>query len=113
MINILINVWSPVEKGEEVYKKYLEVERVFPMDQSKIKPVIPWGTWAVKSGNKGAGIFETPDDEFENTIKYFVTRLTMYADAIEGYRFEIAGDNTSEKARMLIGKDLSQYLDPQ
>ena len=41
MIKILINVWFPVEKGEEVYKKYLEIERVFPMDPSKIKPVIP------------------------------------------------------------------------
>ena len=36
----------------------------------------------------------------------------MYAEAIEGYRFEIAASVTSEKGRDLIGKDLSELIIP-
>ncbi len=50
MINILINVWFPVEKGSEVYKKMLEIDKIIPFPV-EIKPIIPWSTWAVKYGN--------------------------------------------------------------
>lgn len=109
MIRILINVWYPLEKSDDVGKKYLEVEKVYPFP-AIIKPAAPWETWATKSGLKGSGIFETPTEKFEESINYFVRRLTMYAQAIEGYRFEIAASVTSKKARELIGKDLSENL---
>lgn len=47
MINILINVWFPVEKGTEVYKKMLEIDKIIPFPP-EIKPTIPWSTWAVE-----------------------------------------------------------------
>lgn len=112
MIRILINVWYPVEKSDEVGKKYLEVEGVFPFP-TIIKPAVAWETWATKSGLKGAGIFEVEEEDFEEGINYFIRRLTMYADAINGYRFEIAASVTSEKGRTLIGKDLSELLLPE
>ncbi|MHA2398074.1 MAG: hypothetical protein ACXADU_04200 [Promethearchaeota archaeon] len=112
MTRILINVWYPVEKSDDVGKRYLEVEKVFPFP-AIIKPMMPWETWAVKSGLKGSGIFETPEDKFEEAINYFVRRLTMYANAIEGYTFEIAASVTSEKGRNLIGKSLSDCLIPE
>jgi len=111
MIRILINVWYPVEKSDSVGKKYLEIEQVFPFPPV-IKPAIAWETWATKSGLKGSGIFEAKPEDFEEAIKYFVRRLTMYAEAIEGYRFEIAASVTSKKGRDLIGKDLSEFLIP-
>lgn len=37
----------------------------------------------------------------------------MYAEAIEGYRFEIAALVSSEKGRELIGKDLTEFLIPE
>ncbi len=111
MIRILINVWYPVEKSDAVGKKYLEVEQVFPFPPV-IKPAIAWETWATKSGLKGSGIFEAKPEDFEEAINYFVRRLTMYAEAIEGYRFEIAASVTSEKGRELIGKDLSELSIP-
>lgn len=112
MIRILINVWYPVEKSDAVGKKFLEVEKVFPFPPG-IKPAIPWETWATKSGLKGSGIFEAKEEHFEKAIDYFVRRLTMYAEAIEGYRFEIAASVTSEKGRNLIGKNLSEFLLPE
>ena len=112
MIRILINVWYPVEKSDEVGKKYLEVEQVYPFP-SFIKPVSAWETWATKYGLKGSGIFETPKENFEGTINNFVRRLTMYAEAIEGYKFEIAATGTSKKARNLIGKAISEFLIPE
>ncbi|MHA1931945.1 MAG: hypothetical protein ACW96X_05355 [Promethearchaeota archaeon] len=112
MIRILINVWYPVEKSDSVGKKYLEIEQVFPFPPV-IKPAIAWETWATKSGLKGSGIFEVKPEDFEVGINYFVRRLTMYAEAIEGYRFEIAASVTSEKGRELIGKDLSELLLPE
>ena len=112
MVRILINVWYPVEKSDAVGKRYLEVEQVFPFPPF-IKPAVAWETWATKSGLKGAGIFETIPEHFEETINYFVRRLTMYAEAIEGYKFEIAASVTSEKGRKLIGKDLSDFLLPE
>ncbi|MBY8991133.1 MAG: hypothetical protein KGD58_10305 [Candidatus Lokiarchaeota archaeon] len=112
MIRVLINVWYPVEKNDDVGKKYLEVEKVFPFPPV-IKPAVAWETWATNSGLKGSGIFETKPEHFEETINYFVRRLTMYADAIEGYRFEIAAAVTSERGRKLIGKDLSEFLLPE
>lgn len=112
MIKILINVWYPVEKSDDVGKRYLEVEQLFPFPPV-IKPAVPWETWATKSGLKGSGIFETKQEHFEETINYFIRRLTMYAEAIEEYRFEIAASITSEKGRKLIGKDLSEFLIPE
>ena len=109
MIRILINVWFPVEKNDEVGKKYLEVEKVFPFPPV-IKPVVAWETWATKTGLKGSGIFEVKTEDFEEGINYFIRRLTMYAEAIKGYRFEIAASVTSEKGRKLIGKELSELL---
>ncbi|MFX1343813.1 MAG: hypothetical protein ACFFBC_07340 [Promethearchaeota archaeon] len=112
MIRILINVWYPVEKSDAVGKKFLEVEKVFPFPPV-IKPAIAWETWATKSGLKGSGIFEANEEHFEKAIDYFIRRLTMYAEAIKGYRFEIAASVTSEKGRNLIGKDLSEFLLPE
>ena len=112
MIRILINIWYPVEKSDDVGKKYLEVEKVFPFPPV-IKPAMPWETWATKSGLKGSGIFEVETKDFEEGINYFTRRLTMYAEAIKGYKFEIAASVTSEKARALIGKDLSDFLIPE
>lgn len=109
MINILINVWFPVEKGTEVYKKMLEIDKIIPFPP-EIKPTIPWSTWAVKYGNKGAGRFETSEEFFDKAIDYFVRRLTMYEKSIDGYKFEIAAAVESEKGRTLIGKDVSDFL---
>jgi hypothetical protein len=112
MIRVLINVWYPVEKSEDVGKKYLEVERVYPFP-SFIKPASTWETWATEYGLKGSGIFETSTENFDGTINYFIRRLTRYAKAIEGYKFEIAASVTSNKARDLIGKELSEFLIPE
>lgn len=112
MIRILINVWYPVEKSADVGKRYLEVEKAFPFP-AIIKPAVPWETWAVKSGLKGSGIFETPKEKFEEAINYFVRRLTMYADAIQEYTFEIGASVSSEKGKSLIGKPLSECLIPE
>ena len=109
MIRILINVWYPVEISEDVGKKYLEVEQTFPFPPV-IKPAIAWETWATKSGLKGSGIFEVKTENFEEGINYFVRRLTMYAEAIEGYKFEIAASVSSKKGREMVGKDLSEFL---
>ena len=109
MIRIFINVWYPVDKSEDVGKKYLEVEKVFPFPPV-IKPVSNWDTWATKYGLKGSGIFEVEPENFEKGIDYFVRRLTMYAEAINGYKFEIAASVTSEKARKLIGKEVTEFL---
>ena len=111
MIRILINVWYPVDKSDDVGKKFLEVEKVFPFPPV-IKPAIAWETWATKSGLKGSGIFEVKTKDFEEGINYFFKRLTMYAESIDGYRFEIAASVSSKKGRELIGKDLSEFLIP-
>ncbi|MHA2035657.1 MAG: hypothetical protein ACW98X_04445 [Promethearchaeota archaeon] len=109
MIKIFINVWYPVEKSDDVGKKYLEVEKVFPFPPI-IKPLTPWETWATNYGLKGAGIFQVEEADFEDGIKYFAKRLTMYATDIEGYKFEIAASVTSKKARILIGKEITDFL---
>ena len=112
MIRILINVWYPVEKSDDVGKKYLEVEQIFPFPPV-IKPALPWETWTTKSGLKGSGIFEVEVKDFEEGINYFTKRLTIYAEAIDGYRFEIAASVSSKKGKELIGKDLSEFLIPE
>ncbi|MFX1425147.1 MAG: hypothetical protein ACFFBE_01745 [Promethearchaeota archaeon] len=109
MIRILINVWYPVEKNDEVGKRFLEVEQIYPFPPI-IKPAVAWETWATESGLKGSGIFEVKTEHFEEAINYFIRRLTMYAEAIKGYRFEIAASVTSKKGRNLIGKELSELL---
>ncbi|MFX0030562.1 MAG: hypothetical protein ACFE8B_15225 [Candidatus Hermodarchaeota archaeon] len=109
MIRILINVWYPVEKNDEVGKKFLEVEQIYPFPPI-IKPAVAWETWATESGLKGSGIFKVKTEHFEEAINYFIRRLTMYAEAIKGYRFEIAASVTSKKGRNLIGKELSELL---
>jgi len=111
MIKIFINVWYPVEKSDEVGKKFMEVEKVFPFPPI-IKPVTPWETWATKYGLKGAGIFEVEEGNFEEGISYFARRLTLYAEAIDRYKFEIAASVTSKKARTLIGKEISEFIIP-
>lgn len=109
MIRILSNVWYPVDKIKDVYKQFLEVEKVFPMP-SLIKPATPWETWATKSGVKGSGIFVVEDDDFEVAIDYFVRRLNLYANAIEGYRYELAAPYDNEKGKSILGKDPSELL---
>ena len=99
MIKILTNVWYPVEKSEDVGKKYLEIEKVFPFPPV-IKPVTPWETWATKYGLKGSGIFEVEDDNFEEGINYFARRLTMYANDIEE-EYNIEGENMDKRVDVL------------
>ncbi|MHA1729870.1 MAG: hypothetical protein ACTSWY_14235 [Promethearchaeota archaeon] len=108
-MKIFINVWYPQEKAKDVFKKFLEIEKIFPMDKA-IKPFNKWETWATKRGLKGAGIFEIKEENFETGINYFFRRLNMYKNAIEGYTFEIAASYDSEKGKTLIGKDLSEFL---
>ncbi len=113
MIKILINVWYPIEKSNEVAKKFIEVEKVFPINSPLIKPLTLWESWATKTGIKGTSIFKGIKGKFKETISFFVRRLSMYAQDIEGYTFEIAASFTSKEGKTLIGKDLSEFLIPE
>ena len=110
MTNILINVWYPVEKAGDVYEKFLEVEKIFPMDPNLIKPVFPWGTYATNDGLKGAGIFEVRDDDFEKGIAYFVRRLNKYKNEVDGYTYEIAASADNDKGKTLLSKKLKDFI---
>ena len=81
MIRILINVWYPVDKSDDVGKKFLEVEKVFPFPPV-IKPAIAWETWATKSGLKGSGIFEVKTKDFEEGINYFARRSSSMTSSV-------------------------------
>ena len=113
MVKILINVWYPIEKNNEVMKKFIEVEKVYPINSPLIKPLTTWESWATKTGKKGTGMFKVIKGKFKDTINFFVRRLSMYAQDIEGYTFEIAASLTSKEGKTLIGKDLSEFLIPE
>lgn len=113
MVKILINVWYPVEKSGEVAKKFIEVEKVYPINSPFIKPVTSWESWATKTGIKGTGIFKVIKGKFNEAINFFVRRLSSYAQDIEGYTFEIAASLTSKGGKSLIGSDLSEFLIPE
>jgi hypothetical protein len=113
MVKILINVWYPNEKSNEVVKKFIEVEKVYPINTPLIKPLTTWELWATKTGIKGTGIFKVIKGKFKETINFFVRRLSIYAQDIEGYTFEISASLTSKEGKTLIGKDLSEFLIPE
>ncbi len=113
MVNILINVWYPIEKSNEVAKKFIEVEKIYPINSPFIKPLTPWESWATKTGIKGTGIFKVVKGKFKEAINFFVRRLSSYAQDIEGYTFEIAASLTSREGKTLIGKELSEFLIPE
>ena len=98
-------VWYPTEKSNEVAKKFFEVEKFYPIDSPLIKPLTPWQSWATKTGIKGTGIFKVITGKFKETINFFVRRLSMYAQDIEGYTFEILPlMSEAEAMKIALGK---------
>ena len=108
MTRILINVWYPVDKAEEVYKHFLEAEKLFPRDPDLLKIIYPWVTYACDKKFKGAGIFEAKDEDFEQAIEYFVQRLEFYKNGVDGYIYEIAAPADNEKGKLLLEMNVKE-----
>ncbi|NVM54160.1 MAG: hypothetical protein HWN66_10710 [Candidatus Helarchaeota archaeon] len=88
MAYIVINAWYPSHKADEVGKRYEEVMKNYPPDNTLGTTVIPGAVRATKDGIETMVIVEVKPGKFDEASIYISKAMASYAD-IEGYEYSI------------------------
>ena len=87
MVLIVITSWFPIDKANEVAKKYIEVFKKYPPDESLGKGLTT-AFKVTKEGIKAIGIAEVVKGKVEEYIARATVSTQEYA-RIEGFRYEV------------------------
>ena len=99
---IIIRTWYPTSKVDEVVKKYLEVMKKYPPDESLAKTIVQSATSSTKDGIETLTVSETVNEKLGDALNLSSRRLVEFRD-IEGYNFEIKPWFTVEEALKIAG----------
>ena len=83
MVYLLMTVWFPPHKGEEVGRKAVEIMKKFPEDQSIAKTIVNGALMRTKHGIKAIVISEVKAGKLEAAFEQAGEILQLYSE-IEG-----------------------------
>ena len=87
MVLIVSTAWFPIDKANDVAKKYLEVLKKYPPDESLGKELTT-AVKVTKEGIKVIGIGEVVKGKVEDYVARATVSAQEYA-RIEGFKYEI------------------------
>ena len=99
---IISHCWFSPSKSEEVGKKYLEVLKKYPPDQSLEKVVVPAAVGATKDGLETLIIAEVERAKAGDALNRAVNMMFEFRN-IEGLTYEVKAWSTVEEALERIG----------
>jgi len=99
---IITHCWYPPSKTDEVGKKYLEVMKKYPPDESLQKDVVPVAVGAARDGFETLNISEVERGKLGDALDRAVNFMVEFRN-IEGFNYEIKTWSTAEEALERIG----------
>ncbi|NHI89119.1 MAG: hypothetical protein EAX87_06315 [Candidatus Thorarchaeota archaeon] len=97
----------PTHKIPEVSKRYLEVMKKFPPDETLSEEIVPASVKATELGIATIGISLVKEGKLDEALKRTTQSMLMYHD-IEGYEFSIEVQNTVSEALAFLGMSTSE-----
>ena len=101
MVLIVITSWFPHDKANEVAKKFIEVSKKYPPDESLGK-TLTTAVKVTKDGIKALGVAEIVKGKVEDYIARATKTQQEYA-GIEGFRYEIEMFMDITEAMAVVG----------
>ena len=101
MVYIVIEIWYPPGKESEAGRKYLEVMKKYPADDSLGEAIIPFAVNSTPEGIHSFTVTEIKKGKLEEAIKVS-TRNMLEFSSIEGMRYQIRTYFTAPEAMSLI-----------
>lgn len=99
---LLVNIYFPPHKGQEIGKKTLEVFQKFPEDPSIAKRVLQGAVMRTKNGILSMSVSEIPEGKLEEAIDRTNELLDAFSE-IEGVNAEVLTMSTLVEAMDMIG----------
>jgi len=99
---IISQSFFPPDKADEVGKKYLELLKKYPQDESPGKILIPAAIAANKNGIMSLAATEVDKEKAFDSFNR-ATNMMIESRSIEGFRYEIRVWLTAEEALTTIG----------
>ena len=99
---IIARSWYAPSKADEVGKKYLEVLKKYPPDESLAKDVVPVAVSSAKDGIETLMIAEVERAKLGDALNRAVNMMAEFRN-IEGFNYEIKAWSTAQEALERIG----------
>ena len=99
---IISHCWYPLNKADEVAKKYLEALEKFPPDESLSKTVVPASVSSTKEGLETMAIVDVERQKVGDALERDI-RFMIEFRSIEGFNYEIKIWSKVEEALERIG----------
>ena len=98
---VIIKIWFPPHKAEEVAKVYMEELKKYPPDRSLGKSLAT-AIRPTENGIVSIEIFQVKEGKLEETLNHYQNVQVMY-HYIEGFKYEIDVWRTAVEAMALLG----------
>lgn len=102
---IITTTWFPTHKVPEVVKKYLEVLKKFPPDDSLGESVVPNAINTNKRGVISTGIFKVKEGRLEEALTRSRNSMALY-QSLDEFEYKIKIWYTIEEAMAAIGQKM-------
>ena len=99
---IITHCWYPLNKADEVAKRYLEVLEKYPPDESLAKQVVPASVSSNQEGLETLAIVDVERQKLGDALERD-TRFMIEFRSIEGFNYEIKIWSKVEEALERIG----------
>ena len=102
----MTTIWLPHAKASEAGKVYLEALKKFPEDRSLAKDLLNNAVAATKEGYKIVSANEIKEGKLKEFLALLNKQLIFFAEAIEGYKFQIEVMSSLVEAMDVLGLKL-------
>ena len=103
LVYLVTEQWWPPGKSEEVGKVFIEAYQQFPDDKSISKPIVQSAVWPAEQLMHSISVYSIQSGKVKEAMDIAYNRLLMFANAIEGWRYEINIAYDAVDAMSLIG----------
>ena len=98
---VIIKIWFPPQKSEEVAKVYMEELKKYPPDRSLGKS-LSTAIRPTENGIVSIETFQVKEGKLEETLNHYQNVQVMYHN-IEGFKYEINVWRTAVEAMAMLG----------
>ena len=97
MVYVVLKIYYPTHKTEEVSKIYMDLLRKYPPDESIAEYVVRGASRSTEKGPEGMSIWKLKEGQFDRFKKRIMTTMAMFQN-VEGFGYTIDLWATAEEA---------------
>jgi hypothetical protein len=83
MVYVVLKVYYPIHKAEDLVKIFMEVQKKYPPDESIAETLIQGAGRSTEKGYEGMTIWKVKEGQFVKFTKRIISAMSMYNN-IEG-----------------------------